>query len=104
MGTLPHTDHRSLYAHSDGWIYLGGYYSGGSTFALMKQYKKPLLVADIPLLRDYSYHRIHPNHLDEMPERLKKFELDPYDELGIIYDNNAIFDVYDRVLHALTHP
>lgn len=98
MGILPDEDHASLYEHSDGWIYVGSYYSAGTHLALAKSYNTPMLVADIPLLRDYSYVRIHPNHTDELPEKLKSFETSLYENVEVSIDNEAIMSVYQKIL------
>ena len=98
MGILPEDDHASLYEHMDGWLYVGPYYSAGTHLALAKSYEKPILVADIPLLRDYSYVRIHPNHTDELPETLKSFETSLYENTEVSIDNEAIMNVYQKIL------
>lgn len=73
-GTLAEDEYDALYAHAHWWIYTGRYWSGGSRIEYARDHWLPLLLSDIKSLEGYQGIKIHPNHLEELPDALKSLE------------------------------
>lgn len=64
-----------LYRHAQAWLMLSGYYSAWPAIEMAYHAWLPMILSDIPISRNYSEIRIHPNHIiDELPGILRRYE------------------------------
>ncbi|GAB0175107.1 MAG: hypothetical protein HHAS10_09860 [Candidatus Altimarinota bacterium] len=96
IGTLSREERELLYVHAIGWIYAGSYYSRGASIGLASGYNIPLFFTDISGLRNYTGIYFHPNHLERLPELLRK-EKNKY-QIQVKANNEAIMEVYSRII------
>lgn len=95
IGVLPIDTKETLLAHASGWIYIGSYYSASTHITEAEKYQIPLILSDIPTLADYGGLHIHPNHIDELPAKIRDMHIVP--PVLPMKDNEAIMRVYTKI-------
>lgn len=95
IGILTPWERESLYAHADGWIYIGHAYSRWSAISLAEAYDIPLYLSDIEELwwRKASY--IHPNHIETLSDILGSVVPQIISQKT---ENNLIIEAYERLI------
>jgi len=88
----------ALYEYGSGWISIGGYYSGNSTLAYAISAHLPILASDIAPIRDYADLLIHPNHTDQLAEKLLLLSRLETGTEKYTHSPHALIDVYARVI------
>jgi glycosyltransferase involved in cell wall biosynthesis len=64
---LTDMDRISLYAHASAWIYIGSAIEQFFQIELARSFGVPLILSDIPVFEHVSCEKIHPNHLENLP-------------------------------------
>ena len=95
-GLLPMKEKETLLSHASAWISIGSYYGWGTTIVEAESFGIPLLLSDIPVLREYTGIFIHPNHLEELPGIL--LDIEKHSNAKITKDNTAIMEVYTTLI------
>ncbi len=98
VGILPEDTRSTLYEYASGWIALGGYYGWGPTLAYVLTYGLPIFASDIAPIREYADITIHPNHSDEIVEKLLILSKLSTTAEKYIHSPHAIIEVYGRVI------
>lgn len=93
---LTRDERAALYAHAEGWIYMGPYYSRGSSVALASAYSIPLYLSDIAPLQGYGGVHIHPNRSSSFSDILGEPKREISEKKRP--DNTLIIWVYTRII------
>ncbi len=98
VGILPEQDRIALYEYASGWIALGGYYGWGPTLAYALTYGLPIFTSDIAPIREYADITLHPNHSEEIVEKLLILSKLSTTVEKYIHSPHAIVEVYGRLI------
>lgn len=96
VGLLPLKEKEIILSHASAWISIGSYYGWGTTIIEAEVFDIPLILSDIPVLREYRSIRIHPNHLEELPNILQNIHKNILNKNT--KDNTAIMGVYTTLI------
>ena len=102
IGILPTWDRECLYEYASGWIAVWAYYSAGPSLAIALSYGLPILSSDIAPLRDAGDLLIHPNHTDELTQKLVLLSKLFTGNEKYIESAHVVVDVYGRVIAECT--
>lgn len=102
IGILPPADRACLYEYASGWISVGSYYSAWPSITMALSYWLPTLVADIAPIRDFSDLTIHPNHTNELIDKLLIFTKLSVSSEKYTESQHSVVEVYGRVIAEST--
>lgn len=86
-----------LYSHARGWIYTWAYYGAGPIIEQALTYDLPLLLSDIPSLRNYAGIKVHPSHTLDISNALTSLETAEM-VANTYHPDSSYFEAYLKII------